>query len=108
MKAIRVGLETWAGDRGWSLRGDEAERLARLGELWERYARSMNLTAARSEEALVEHVVDGLETARCAREALPHVTEGRWVDVGSGAGFPGLVVAALLDWEVVLVESRQK
>ena len=37
----------------------------------------------------------------------------RWVDVGSGAGFPGLVVALLLrdrkvDCDLVLVEKNQK
>ncbi len=30
-----------------------------------------------------------------------------WLDLGSGAGFPGLVIAALRpDWQVILVESR--
>jgi 16S rRNA (guanine527-N7)-methyltransferase len=30
-----------------------------------------------------------------------------WLDLGSGAGFPGLVIAALRpEWEVILVESR--
>ncbi len=30
-----------------------------------------------------------------------------WLDLGSGAGFPGLVIAALRpEWEVLLVESR--
>ena len=34
---------------------------------------------------------------------------GRWADLGSGAGFPGMVLAALYpDLEVDLVESRQK
>jgi 16S rRNA (guanine527-N7)-methyltransferase len=35
--------------------------------------------------------------------------EGRWADLGSGAGFPGIALAALhADAEVLLVESRQK
>jgi 16S rRNA (guanine527-N7)-methyltransferase len=33
---------------------------------------------------------------------------GQWIDLGSGAGFPGIVVALLSDWHVVLVESRAK
>lgn len=33
--------------------------------------------------------------------------EGRWVDLGSGAGFPGLVLA-ILGAPVTLIESRQK
>lgn len=34
--------------------------------------------------------------------------QGKWMDVGSGAGLPGLVVAALTEWEVILVEPRKK
>jgi len=34
---------------------------------------------------------------------------GRWADLGSGAGFPGIALAAFhADAEVLLVESRQK
>ena len=41
-------------------------------------------------------------------EALPAETSP-WLDLGTGAGFPGLVVAALLpETKVVLVESRKK
>jgi 16S rRNA (guanine527-N7)-methyltransferase len=43
--------------------------------------------------------------------AIPHL-DPRWnvvVDVGSGAGFPGIVLAAVVPkLEVVLVESRQR
>ena len=48
------------------------------------------------------HIVDSLQL-------LPHAVEGRWLDIGSGAGFPGLVVAAAEpDREVVLVEPRAR
>jgi 16S rRNA (guanine527-N7)-methyltransferase len=46
--------------------------------------------------------------------ALPYLPEpserhGRLVDLGSGAGFPGLVLAAARpDWEVTLVEARER
>ena len=34
---------------------------------------------------------------------------GAWLDLGSGAGFPGLAIAAMRpEWPVVLVESRRK
>jgi 16S rRNA G527 N7-methylase RsmG len=32
----------------------------------------------------------------------------RWVDVGSGAGMPGLIVAAVTEAEVILAEPRQR
>jgi 16S rRNA (guanine527-N7)-methyltransferase len=31
-----------------------------------------------------------------------------WLDLGTGAGFPGIVIAILLDHPVILVESRRK
>jgi len=43
--------------------------------------------------------------------ALPHLPEpvGRLVDLGSGAGFPGLVLAAARPgWEVTLVEAQER
>ncbi|GAA4763666.1 16S rRNA (guanine(527)-N(7))-methyltransferase RsmG [Novosphingobium ginsenosidimutans] len=45
-------------------------------------------------------------------QLLPHVpreTSSPWLDLGTGAGFPGLVIAALRpDCEVVMVESRAR
>ncbi|HXT21605.1 MAG TPA: RsmG family class I SAM-dependent methyltransferase, partial [Thermoanaerobaculia bacterium] len=43
--------------------------------------------------------------------ALPHLPEpsGRLVDLGSGAGFPGLVLAAARPgWAVTLVEAQER
>lgn len=42
-------------------------------------------------------------------EHVPRETSGPWLDMGSGAGFPGLVIAALRPQiPVVLVESRKR
>jgi 16S rRNA (guanine527-N7)-methyltransferase len=52
------------------------------------------------------HVKDSLQLAALAPEAT------RWVDLGSGGGFPGLVVAAVLadrpDARMTLIESNAK
>ena len=34
--------------------------------------------------------------------------DGDWIDIGSGAGFPGIVAAILTDRRVVLVEPRAR
>lgn len=40
---------------------------------------------------------------------VPRETVGPWLDLGSGAGFPGLVIAIMRpDWTVHLVESRTR
>ena len=40
---------------------------------------------------------------------VPRGTSGPWLDLGTGAGFPGLVIAALAPaFDVCLIESRRK
>lgn len=84
-------------------------RLERHVELVMRWNRVVNLTGARDERTLVrEHVLDSLALAALGRlRGCPAGT--RVVDVGSGAGFPGLVLAVVRgDLEVVLVEARER
>lgn len=50
------------------------------------------------------HIADSAQLL----DFVPRET-GLWLDLGSGAGFPGLVISAMRpDWPVVLVESRRK
>ena len=49
------------------------------------------------------HVVDSAQLVPLAGDYI-----GDWVDVGTGAGFPGIVIAVLIDQPVVLVEPRRK
>ena len=60
---------------------------------------------ARSTEATIwsRHLLDSLQLARFAREA-----DRAWIDVGSGPGLPGLVLATLGRWDMALVESRRR
>ena len=51
----------------------------------------------------MRHIWDSAQLA-----PLVPASTGRILDVGSGAGFPGLVLAALCDSELHLVESDQK
>ena len=51
------------------------------------------------------HIVDSAQLLAVPRETLP---DGAWLDLGTGAGFPGLVIAALQPARrVVLVDSRR-
>jgi len=67
----------------------------------------MNLSGARDLVGLAEQVAEGMEVVALAKR-LGCSQGQRWIDVGSGAGFPGLIVAACLPVEVVLVEPREK
>lgn len=92
---------------GFELEARAVERLRQLLGLWGRFGRAFNLSGATDEAGLLEHVLEGLQVV-----ALAHVVGWRsgqlWLDVGSGAGFPGLVVAACLEVQVTLVEPRER
>ena len=62
-----------------------------------------NLVSASTLEALWQrHIIDSAQLVRFAPRA-----DSSWVDIGSGAGLPGLVIAALTDGCVTLVEPRR-
>lgn len=88
-------------------RADEQaiERLERFaGLLREENARQNLVSGASLEHVWQRHFADSLQL-------LDHVSHetSPWLDLGSGAGFPGLAIAiARPAMEVVLVESRRK
>lgn len=49
----------------------------------------------------VRHILDSAQLVRLAS------AKGTWLDIGSGAGFPGLVVAVLRPGRTLLVEPRR-
>lgn len=63
-----------------------------------------NLIAASTIPQLwVRHIVDSAQLL-----ALDAARDGLWIDLGSGPGLPGLVVATLSDRPMLLVESRKR
>jgi 16S rRNA (guanine527-N7)-methyltransferase len=92
---------------GWTVEGLSSGQLASLGlyeEVLLRHAVPRGIVAASDSAHLrTRHILDSLR-------AVPHISHDaeRIVDLGSGAGFPGLPVAvARPDLEVTLSESRQ-
>ncbi len=98
--------ELAAGARAMGLELGEAavQRLLRYQQLVLEANRSFNLTAITDpREMLVKHLLDSLSCA-----ALPELS-GRVADVGSGAGFPGAVIAAVREGcRVTLLEATNK
>jgi 16S rRNA (guanine527-N7)-methyltransferase len=87
-----VSRETW-------------DRLDRLVQLVIERQKVVNLVAASTiPQIWMRHVADSLQLVALAPAAK------RWIDLGAGAGFPGLVIACALGQtgEVHLVESTQK
>ena len=95
--------------RGLLALGIEALPSPCLSQLWlyfaelDKWNRKMNLVAKAAElEILETHFLDSLTL-------LPEITGGPLLDVGSGAGFPGLALKiARPELAVTLLEPRQK
>nr|WP_294811830.1 16S rRNA (guanine(527)-N(7))-methyltransferase RsmG [uncultured Sphingomonas sp.] len=80
-------------------------QLDRYAALLRAEAANQNLIAASTLDTLwARHFVDSAQLVPLASDA----SRGTWLDVGSGAGLPGLVAAILLDRPVVLVEPRTR
>ena len=77
-----------------------ADLLSTHRDLLERWRKSMNLVGPGD-------VQNHYDDCRLALHWMK--PEGRWVDLGSGAGFPGIVFAAMFPHlQVDLVDSRKK
>jgi 16S rRNA (guanine527-N7)-methyltransferase len=79
------------------------ERLQTYVGLLAAESRSQNLVSASSlDRAWDRHILDSAQLVRF--EPGPGSS---WVDIGSGAGLPGIVVACLVEGPVTLVEPRR-
>jgi 16S rRNA (guanine527-N7)-methyltransferase len=79
--------------------------LAQFGDVLREGSQQQNLISASSFDHLwARHLVDSAQLLALADGA----GAGAWIDVGSGAGLPGLVIAILSARPVVLVEPRAK
>ncbi|MES2444055.1 MAG: 16S rRNA (guanine(527)-N(7))-methyltransferase RsmG [Pseudomonadota bacterium] len=79
--------------------------LGRFANILRAESAYQNLISAASFDHLwARHLVDSAQLLPLAEGA----EKGDWIDVGAGAGFPGLVIAILSDRRTVLVEPRAK
>lgn len=83
------------------------DRLVEFEQVFQKWNRSINLAAPSTlYDVWRRHILDSAQLARIAPKA------SRWVDLGSGGGFPGLVIAFLLaerdDASIDLIESNRK
>ncbi|MEN9717516.1 MAG: rRNA ((527)-N(7))-methyltransferase RsmG [Pseudomonadota bacterium] len=98
-----------SGARAWLKQlpewdGAAEQRLVTLvAMLAEENGRQNLVSAASLDSVWLRHIADSAQLL----PYVPRETGGSWLDLGTGAGFPGLVIAALRpELRVVMVESR--
>jgi len=96
-------LQHGVAELGIALGADAQGKLLDYLALLHKWNKVYNLTAIRDQQQMVSnHLLDSLA-------AMPHLWEGRWLDVGCGAGLPGLVLAvAQPGWQFTLLDSNSK
>lgn len=95
--------------RGQPVSRETFERLAAFVALLEKWNPKINLVSAGTlAQVWTRHILDSLQLFDLAQ-----ADTGHWVDLGTGGGFPGLVVALVAqdeapDLRITLVESDQR
>lgn len=91
--------KAWIADRYGA---DKIDRLAAYVNLLLAANASQNLISRATESSVwVRHILDSAQLLPLAPEA------DTWLDVGSGAGLPGVVLAILSERPVLMVEPRR-
>ncbi len=100
---IEREIEAGLGELGLPCGPSMLDQLVRFIALLEKWNRAFNLTAIRDQQSVVcAHLLDSLAVA-------PHLHGGLGIDVGTGAGFPGMPLAIVLpEREITLLDSSQK
>lgn len=72
--------------------------------LVEESARQNLIARSTIDQLWTRHLLDSAQLVPLAREA----GDGEWIDVGTGAGLPGIVAAILQSRRVVMIEPRRR
>lgn len=94
--------QSWLNARGW-WSGPTGDRLRRFAALLLDEADRQNLisTASRA-ELWARHIVDSAQLLTLSDAER----DGLWVDLGTGAGLPGIVIGCLRDAPLLMIEAR--
>ncbi|MEP5937672.1 MAG: 16S rRNA (guanine(527)-N(7))-methyltransferase RsmG [Erythrobacter sp.] len=89
---------------------DALKRLDLLAQLLIEENSRQNLISKPSQDQMWQrHIADSVQLLKFVPRETCMAGEGVWLDLGTGAGFPGLVVAAIFpQMLVILVESRKR
>lgn len=95
--------KAWLHDR-FNVPRETWDRLdAYVAALLQENSQQNLIAASTADHVWARHIVDSAQLLLHA----PAQDGGVWLDLGSGPGLPGLVIAVLTGWQVALVESRR-
>lgn len=96
-------LQRGIAQLGIELSAEAQQKLLDYLALLHKWNKVYNLTAIRDPQQMVSHhLLDSLAV-------MPYLWSGRWLDVGCGAGLPGIVLAVVQpDWQFTLLDSNSK
>jgi len=96
-------LATGIALMGLDVTSEQRQKLLEYLALLHKWNGVYNLTAIRKPEQMVSnHLLDSLAV-------LPYLWPQRWLDVGCGAGLPGVVLAVMRpEWTFTLLDSNSK
>lgn len=102
-KELLDTLQSGVDELGLPIPSDKQASMLAYLRLVEKWNRVYNLTAVRGiRKLLIRHLLDSLTV-------LPHLCGRRILDIGTGAGLPGIPLAlAAPDLELVLLDSNAK
>jgi 16S rRNA (guanine527-N7)-methyltransferase len=103
MHPLFASLKDGSLKLGLTLSDDTLNKLLKYQDNLSLWNKAYNLTAIRDpKEMLVKHLLDSLSV-------IPHLPEGRLLDVGTGGGLPGFVIAIVQpERQCVLLASNGK
>lgn len=102
-QSLLAQLKQGAQDLSLELDGDRFDQLLQYLQEFSRWNQAYNLSAVRQIDQMVSrHLIDSLSI-------LPHLPEGRFIDVGTGGGLPGMVMAICRPQQpITLLDSNGK
>ncbi len=102
---MSLGQELTQGiaELGLNVSAEQQQKLLDYVVLLHKWNKTYNLTAIRDTQQMVSHhLLDSLAIT-------PYLWSGSWLDVGCGAGLPGVVLAIVQpDWRLTLLDSNSK
>lgn len=103
MSNLSARLQQGIDELSLSITPETQQKLIQYIELIAKWNKTFNLTAVRNiDEMLPRHLLDSLAV-------VPYITANRVLDVGAGAGLPGIVLALCYpDKDFVLIDGNGK